>query len=368
MKVVDVIVVAQIPPPIHGQAVMVERLLQGQYEKVRLHHVRMSFSKNIDEVGRFSFRKLWHVFDVILKTFVARIRTGASVLYYPPAGPKKNAFYRDTMILIATRWLFRKTVFHFYAAGISELYNKLSWWERWIYRKIYFGADLGIALFRDGLADPEFFECEKSVVAACGSPDLSPEELGLCAPRDHPLVVTFLAMLSEEKGVLLFLDACATLLKQGVELKPVLVGWSRSAEFENRLQQKIKDIGLTDALERHDRTVGSDKYAIYRRTSVFCFPTFYPSEGSPVVLLEAMQFGIPVLTTDWRGCSDCVVDAQTGYIVPPKNLTALVEKLGVLLEDADLRKRMSECARARYEEMFTVKVFQSRLEELLGAL
>lgn len=53
---VTVLVVGQTPPPIGGQAVMMERFLKGTYTRIKLVHVRLAFSNEMNEVGRFSMR------------------------------------------------------------------------------------------------------------------------------------------------------------------------------------------------------------------------------------------------------------------------------------------------------------------------
>ena len=122
---INVLVVGQTPPPVHGQAVMIERLLRGKYASMRLFHVRMAFSDSIADVGRFQLGKLWHLLSVIVRIICQRVARRIDVLYYPPAGPNVVPLLRDVVILGCTRWMFRKTVFHFHIIGISEAYRTL---------------------------------------------------------------------------------------------------------------------------------------------------------------------------------------------------------------------------------------------------
>lgn len=367
MRPLNILVLAQTPPPLHGQSAMTQHLLEGTYGNIRLHHVRMAFSDTINEVGAFKWKKLVHVVTTICRVVWMRIATGSTVLYYPPAGPKLNAFYRDVAVLLPLRWMFRHTVFHFYAAGISDLYPRLTAVGKWLYRQAYWKPDCGICLFSAGLKDPEFLHAGMSLVVPCGIPDeRTTPASGLSTTKDA-LVVTFLAMLSEAKGVFVFLEGCSHLINRGLAVKPVLVGWPESDEFEVRLRQRIVELGLEGILERHGKTVGEEKSAIYQRTHVFCFPTHYPSEGSPLVLLEAMQFGLPVVATKWRGCEDLVSDGETGFLVPTNDPEAVAEKLQLLLENDDLCAAMGKAARERYDSLFTLPQFRSRVEEALLA-
>ena len=116
---IRVLVVGQTPPPFGGQAVMIEALLQAELPRVRLFHVRMAYSDDMESVGKFAPRKVWVLFATILRVWWARLRQGTSVLYYPPAGPNMVPVLRDIVFLCATRWMFRRTVFHFHAGGVS---------------------------------------------------------------------------------------------------------------------------------------------------------------------------------------------------------------------------------------------------------
>src|SRR5262245_2336775 len=103
----QVLVVGQTPRPLHGQALMLEKLLRGHFTKLGRSPVRMSFSAEVAQVGRFRARKLVHLAGVVAGIVRARVRARDPVLYYPPAGPNRVAMYRDLLVLIPTRWLFR---------------------------------------------------------------------------------------------------------------------------------------------------------------------------------------------------------------------------------------------------------------------
>ncbi len=141
-----VLVVGQTPPPLHGQAIMIERLLSGRYARIKLYHVRMAFSDSIGDVGRFRLGKLLHLLSVILRIAYCRIVCGAKVLYYPPAGPNRVPLHRDLAILLSTRWMFRRTVLHFHATGVSELYDKLPRLTRFLFRGALFHADAAVRI------------------------------------------------------------------------------------------------------------------------------------------------------------------------------------------------------------------------------
>jgi hypothetical protein len=141
-----VLIVGQVPPPYFGQAIAIERLVNSKLADVQMIHVRMDFSSSMNEMGRFRVSKVLHMFSLVVQIIYHRFADGVQVLYYPPAGSYRVPMYRDIFILVCTRWLFDKTVFHFHAGGVSELYDQLPLWQRWVYRRAYFGADAAIRI------------------------------------------------------------------------------------------------------------------------------------------------------------------------------------------------------------------------------
>lgn len=87
----------------------------------------------------------------------------------------------------------------------------------------------------------------------------------------------------------------------------------------------------------------------------FVLPTYY-REGVPRTILEAMAMGRPVITTDWPGCRDAVIDGETGFLVEPKNTEQLAEKMCELIKNQDVVRKMSANALTRCMEVYAVNI------------
>ncbi|HEY2826135.1 MAG TPA: hypothetical protein VGJ04_00925, partial [Pirellulales bacterium] len=168
---VKVLIVGQTPPPHHGQAIMIERLLRGKFERVQLFHVRMAFSDSIGEVGRFRIGKLFHLAGVLVRIIYCRCIHRPTVLCYPPAGPNRVPVYRDLAVLLCTRWMFRQTILYFHAGGISQLYPQLSQPVQWVFRRALFSADAGIRISHGSPDDAQVLETRHDYVVPNGIED-----------------------------------------------------------------------------------------------------------------------------------------------------------------------------------------------------
>ncbi|WP_375387378.1 glycosyltransferase family 4 protein [uncultured Amnibacterium sp.] len=90
---------------------------------------------------------------------------------------------------------------------------------------------------------------------------------------------------------------------------------------------------------------------LYREASVLCVPSFF--DPFPLVVLEAMAFGVPVVTTEQAGTPEMITDGRTGLLVPTGDVPRLAEALLDLLLDPERAARLAEAARRDVEERFT---------------
>lgn len=367
-QVISIIAVAQTPPPFHGQAAMNQLLLEGDYSKVKFYHVRMAFSDDIQEVGVFRWKKIFHLVAVFFGIVVARFRTSAQVLYYPPASPNMVPFFRDCVLLIGTRWLFKKTVFHFHANGLADFYARLPWLLQKAFWLAYGKPALSIAISDYGKRDGEFLKSKGIVLIPNGIPEPSTlSEVNKSTPNAMAEIL-FCGMVSEEKGVGILLEACAKLKQRGVSFGCKIVGKAASKVEEKIFTEFIQRHQLEDTVEFTGPLYDGNKWKAYAEADIFCFPTHYSAESFGLVAVEAMMFSLPVVATNWSGLPDIVLDGETGFLVPPKDSTAIANRLNVLIENLDLRAKLGAAGRRRYEQNFTVDKFRNNIEFALESM
>lgn len=363
-----VLVVGQTPPPHGGQAIMIQKLLASRFERVRLHHVRMSFSDEMDEVGRFRLAKLWRLVLLITRIVAARLRYGTQVLYYPPAGPHRVPAYRDAVVLLATRRLFRHTVFHFHAAGLSELLPRLRAPERWLLRRAFCGADCAIVLSAHNPPDGARLGARATYVIPNGLEDARALEPRAPRPAGAPPLILFAGVLCESKGVLVLLEAARRLRDEKLDFRLELMGRFASAELEARVRGFLGRHGLAERVELPGVRTGADKWRAFARADVFAFPSHFESESFGLAVLEAMQFGLPVVATRWRGLPDLVRQDESGVLVPVEDPAALAVALGALLRHPERRRRLGEGGRRLFEAEFGIEPWRQRMEAALLAV
>ena len=169
----------------------------------------------------------------------------------------------------------------------------------------------------------------------------APGASGLPPRGDGPRIL-YVGRLSQLKGALVLVEAMAEVVKAHPEADLVIVG---DGEVRDRLAARIDALGLSGRVHLAGFQPQDTVRAAMAQADVFTLPSF--AEGVPVVFMEAMASGTPVVATQIAGVSELVEDGISGLIVPPGDVAALSDALSHLLSDADLRAAMGDAGRTR---------------------
>jgi glycosyltransferase involved in cell wall biosynthesis len=347
---------------------MIEKLLQGNFTDIKLFHVRMAFSEDMESVGKFAIGKVWVLFTTILRVWWARLRYRTPVLYYPPSGPNKVPVMRDIVLLCCTRWLFKKVVFHFHAGGVSGFEHELPGILRPLFRFAYRQPALAIRTALQNPDDGKMFGALRDVIVPNGIEDMRGTVEERVSGPGHQLVFLFTGVLIPSKGVKILLQAFDMTIRQGIDARLQLMGKWGDAGFEKECRAYVEERGLTSRVEFIGVKRDHDKLTYFADCDVFCFPSFFEAESFGLVLVEAMQFAKPVVSTWWRGIPSVVADGQSGFLVPIDDPIGVSDKLVLLARDPALRKRMGEEGRRIFERRFTLEGFHRSMERELTEL
>ena len=177
--------------------------------------------------------------------------------------------------------------------------------------------------------------------------------------------ILFLSNMIRSKGVSVLVDACRMLKERGIAFRCSLVG-ALSADYPgDSLVTEIREKGLEGCVSYDGPRYGDEKWKAFSQADVFAFPTFYPDECFPLVVLEAMGAGLPVVTTTEGALPEMIREGEDGFICPKQDSGALADALARLLSDPVLRTRMGESGRTRYETAFTLDRFERNIVDIL---
>ena len=180
-----------------------------------------------------------------------------------------------------------------------------------------------------------------------------------------PRIVT-VGRLVTFKGFEQLIDACAELGRRGVDFICEIIG---DGPLRENLQEKINKFNLSSRVTLLGSLSQGGVFKKLQAGDIFALPSVTDRQGAsdvfPTVILEAMSAARPVVSTRLAGIPELVVHEETGFLVPPGDMIALVEALEQLIRNPELRLRYGRAGRMRIEQHFRIEQTIRPLLELL---
>lgn len=331
-------------------------------------YINLSTSTSLNEIGKGGINKIIALLNIQFKV-IKLLLTKKYSLCYMTLTAAPPGFYKDLFILILFKLFRKKIVYHFHNKGVDEasqisLNNKL---YKFSFKNTY-SILLSPSLFKDV---SRFVGEDKVFYCANGIPEIKDDILlipaSVASKSPPPVRLLFLSNMMIEKGVQVLLDACKILAEEQLPFECHFVGpWSGITEEE--FNSKVAEYGIRDYVFGHGKKYGDDKIVFFHQSDIFVFPTYYYNECFPLVLLEAMQYGLPILSTYEGGIPDIIVQGETGFIIKQHDVVTLAEKIKFLIKNTQIRVEMGLKAQTRYEELYTIQKFEDQFCKTLKSI
>ncbi len=172
----------------------------------------------------------------------------------------------------------------------------------------------------------------------------------------------FIGRLVEDKGIFELLEA-VRIVRRTLPVRLVVAGMGPA---EGEVRRRLGLLGLTDCVELRGYVTGAALDSAYKQADAFVLPSY--REGFPLVVMEAMDYGLPVVTTPIRGCADHLAPDVNALFAPPRDAKALAAALLRLLQDQDLRERMGAANVVKVREFAPERVIPQYAEILRGVV
>lgn len=172
---------------------------------------------------------------------------------------------------------------------------------------------------------------------------------------EQAFVIGFVGRLVREKGIFELLEATKRVLQHIPETRLLLVGDTLRSDYDigkRAFLDAAESLGIKDKLVLPGMVDDTRPYLAIM--DVFCLPSY--REGMPVSLLEALAMELPCVATQIRGCREEIEDGKSGYLVAPRDPTALAEKLLHIARNPEVAKKLAQNARRRVIEHFNEEV------------
>ena len=270
---------------------------------------------------------------------------------------RRTSFWRKSVFALAAFALHRPVLFHLHSGGFPVFYHDESnWLQKRAIRFVLNQADQLIVLSKVWHEIMRPISSNRRVTIIENFLDYSSRLHAGTARTKH--LILFLGLLNRDKGFYDLLEAVAFLCKEFPDLMLVCGGEGKQNEVAGRIRQL--------RLEQHVNLPGwiSDraKDAWLSQASFFVLPSYV--EGTPMGILEAMAWGLPVVSTRVGGIPDIIEHGREGLLVESGDIAALQSAIRQLLANDEERERMGLAARNRIIQDFSFEAILPRIDNL----
>lgn len=362
----EILFLVHLAPPVHGAAAL------GGYVKdsvlINTHfnskYINLATAGSLSDIGKWGFKKglvilqLWYK---VLKT----LATGKFELCYMTINSSGVPWYKELVIVVLVKLFGVPIVYHYHNKGVAE--NATTGLKNFLYRfqfkhsKTIVGSPL---LYSDVV---KFVPPSNVYYCPNGIPDLflSTSVSNTVKKQSNTVNILFLSNLIQSKGVYVLLEACALLQKKSIPFNCIFIG-GESDITATGFNAQVQKLNLQSTVSYQGKKYGTDKQLAFSEADIFAFPTYYHNECFPLVILEAMQQALPVVSTFEGGVPDFVADTVSGFLVPQQNAQALADKLEILILNPNLRTTMGLAGKKLYQQKYTVEIYENTIKEILA--
>jgi glycosyltransferase involved in cell wall biosynthesis len=373
-----VLIFAHMPPPHHGQSYMVQLMVEGfggDHRKgaqslathspaepaagsppapspsfgIECYHVNARLSRKLEDIGDLRIGKVVLLLWYCLQAIWCRFRYGVTNFYYIPAPGKPSALYRDWVVMLICRPFFKRVLLHWHAAGLAKwLELTVGLRHRLVTYRLMKQVDLSIVLSAYNRGDAEKLFSRTIRVVSNGIPDpcpgfahellprrrarfaarrkllsgqtLSTKELEAAGGDPQVVKVLYLAHCTREKGLFDSVTAITLASQRLAErraplsLRLLVAGSFVTPREEDEFKRLSAQMARPEVIQYLGFVSGERKHQLFREADLFCFPTYFQNENQPVNLIEAMAFGLPILTTRWRSLPELFPPGYAGLV------------------------------------------------------
>ena len=361
------LIILHLPPPIHGASMVGDFIFKNKQinKKLNNHFVKISMTDNVEGLMSFKWSKVIKSIALFARVIGLILFKRPRVIYFTPSY-KGFAFYRDLIlrqILIFFKYLMGFQIyFHFHTSGIpnyknNKLHSRLL---NYFLKKVHLIL-LDPALEKSFKTYPnveKIFYLPNSVKDPFSSEDFDKylHEKFELRNFKKPINVLYLSNLIKSKGYRHLLRLATKFRSINFHFAGAFGADDERLFFFNYVRDKKLNNVFYHGLLR-----GEEKHNLFKESDIFALPTRYEYEAFPLCILEALSYGIPVISTD-QGAISSIIDENVGIALSDpdeidKSLTFLIEKY--------ISKEASKKCRDKYLKEFSTHKFEKSFIEIL---
>lgn len=355
-------------PPVCGAGYIAQLLKGSRFaEEFDLSHVNTRFVDSVSDLEKIHLKKLvlfaWYF--LVICAFIVWKRPDFVIIC---PGFAKGTFFKDSIYtLVCTKLFGRRVLWWIHPCGLRRLYDAsgppMRRWIQWVIKSVY----RVVIISEHQRSDFDFVCSQGQLFTISHGIPASQFSLSRFDSR-REIRVLYFSNLSVFKGWRILLEAAKHVCNCRDGIFFDFYGNPTKDSSQEVIEEAFRNSGFTNRICYHGAAYGTTKHQAYDRADVFCFIPDWRFESFGLVLLEAMNAGLPVISTEHPTNSDVIIGECGGFLIPKEDPAVLSDAILRLAGDSELRKRMGEYNRQRFYEHFTADKFADRWVEFIHSL
>ncbi len=355
-----ILFISPLPPPNYGSALSSEMCLEivKSSNALEVRNIKLNFARDISSMGKINFSKILGTFR-LKKEIKYQISTfNPDLIYFMPA-TSNVGLLRDYYLVNQIKKMRKPILFHIRTRINTKnfMLKQMITGERSILLSNLFKKDVSWIL-----KDKDIFILSNAIKNELAASQV--KRMAATRTKRASINILFLSNMDIAKGWLKVLDACKLLKKEGVLFNCNFVGAWPSKKEERLFNIKVMNYGLEDNVFFRGQLVGEAKNAVLEASDILVFPTEYKLETFGRVVIEAMMFGLPVISSNTGSLSEVVLNKKTGFILEENSPKEISEKIKILTNKS-LARKMGLAGRKIFLAKFEASKYKNQFIKLI---
>ncbi|MFC2112207.1 glycosyltransferase family 4 protein [Bacteroidota bacterium] len=356
----NILFLIQLPPPVHGVSIVNKMvwdnpdILPGWNRKL----LELKFSSKTSQLRSFGIVKIWRFILLWFRLFGLCISKKFNFAYFTiyPTGP---GFFRDIFYVTVLKLFGVMPVYHIHLTGIEKAGKKrlMNFLYRWTFSNaviIHPSGRICQSEFKNiKLRNTRIFTLPNGILTENKPADTT---------NTNGIRIVYISHLYRFKGLDILLDVFQELVNSGQDLYLDIIGEKADRSIYNLLRDAQNDPLMKERINWHGLLTGELKNKILGSADLMAFTSL--KETFPLVILEAMQFGIPVIASDVGAIRDILEHQETGLVFEPGNKKQLMDNIMLLISDPKLKDSIGKKAADRFHDFYTVDHFKAGMKKI----
>ncbi len=262
---------------------------------------------------------------------------------------QNGSFCRKTIVFYLSKLFAKKVILHIHSDSFDSFYSNSNYVIKKIIISVLKGSDLILAL-------SEIWQDKINKIAPNTNIIVlhNPVNIKECNhKKSEKCNILFMGRLGKRKGIYDIIKAAKYIKSPNIVIN--IYGDGDITKFKNF----VTDNNLQDRIKINGWVSGTEKEKVFKDSNVLILPSY--NEGLPISILEAMAYGLPVISTPVGGIPEAVINDVNGFLIQAGDFEALAEKIDVLAGNKQLAQTMGQESYRIAKEKFDTNVIISQL-------